>query len=84
MVMKPKQRIQLEQLRDEILTSKRGAIARYIEKINNETWSHSIAGLIARVNKLEKWINKHEKEDLRVEGLMRDELKKIWKAINES
>lgn len=58
MPLKPKQRIQLEQLRDEILTSKRGAIARYVEQIINETWSHSIAGLVDRVNKLEKEVGK--------------------------
>ena len=54
MPLKPKQRIQLEQLRDEILTSKRGAIARYVEKCIDETWSHSISGLVDRVNKIEK------------------------------
>ena len=58
MVMKPKQRIQLEKLRDEIITNKRGAIARYVEDVINETWSHSISGLVDRVNKLEKAIGK--------------------------
>lgn len=33
--------------------------------------------------KVQDWVVKHEKEDLRVEGLIRDELKKIWKEIKQ-
>ena len=58
MVMKPKQRIQLEKLRDEIITNKRGAIARYVEKCIDETWAHNLSGLVDRVNKLEKEVGR--------------------------
>lgn len=58
MALKPKQRIQLEKLRDEIITQKRGAIARYVEYVINETWSHSLSGIVDRLNKLEKEIGK--------------------------
>jgi len=48
----------LEKLRDEISSHKRGAIARYVEYVINETWAKSLSGLVDRVNKLEKKVGK--------------------------
>jgi len=58
--MKPQQRIKLEKLRDEIITQKRGAIARYIEYVINETWAKNLGKIVDRLNKLEKKVYKQK------------------------
>jgi len=59
-MMKPQQRIKLEKLRDEIITQKRGAIARYIEYVINETWAKNLGKIVDRLNKLEKKVYKQK------------------------
>ena len=59
-MMKPQQRIKLEKLRDEIVTQKRGAIARYIEYVINETWAKNLGKIVDRLNKLEKKVYKQK------------------------